>query len=264
MKLQITSGKTSAAMMLALGLSVSASFPGTASAVTLMDLLRGGPGKVERDRGDRGLPGVFPQGAQTSVANDADPEPLPKVTGPKYYTYKADATRAVSTDNFVESLKGVKLKATPDVAKALEAYYGTGTQPIWVTNGELNARASAVLAFFETVGESGLDPADYSISAPSPDVTASISEQPQPIAQDVAATESQVYKPAIMQFELALSAKVLTYVQDTCWAYHEIVDPRRGRRNPSPPSIALILHRPEWRHRLRRFEHLAGQRRCRA
>ena len=226
MKLQITSGKTSAAMMLALGLSVSASFPGTASAVTLMDLLRGGPGKVERERQDRGLPGVFPQGAQTSVANDADPEPLPKVTGPKYYTYKADATRAVSTDNFVESLKGVKLKTTSDVAKALEAYYGTGAQPIWVTNGELNARASAVLAFFETVGESGLDPADYSISAPSPDVTASISEQPQPIAQDVVSTESQVYKPAIMQFELALSAKVLTYVQDTV----------RGRIDPNKIS----------------------------
>ena len=37
--------------MLALGLSVSTALPGSAGAVTLMDLLRGGPGKIARDRG---------------------------------------------------------------------------------------------------------------------------------------------------------------------------------------------------------------------
>ncbi|MFP3701061.1 hypothetical protein SB758_36895, partial [Burkholderia sp. SIMBA_013] len=57
----------------------------------------------------------------------------------------------------------------------LEAYYGAGGKTLWVSEGELTDRANATIAFFETVGESGLDPADYSISAPAKDVTASIS-----------------------------------------------------------------------------------------
>ncbi len=225
-KLHITSGKTSAAWILALGLSVSVGAPGTAGAVTLMDLLRGGPGKVERERQDRGFPGVTQQGNAAAVARDVDPEPLPRVSGPRYYTYKTDATRAVDTSKFSSGLAGVKMSATPDVAKALEAYYNAGGQPIWVSNGDLNERASAVLAFFETVGDSGLNPADYSISAPSQDVTASISSEPQAQVQNAALAQEQNIPPAMMQFELALSAKVLAYVQDTA----------RGRVDPNKLS----------------------------
>lgn len=223
--MQITSGKSSAALILALGLSVSAAMPGTAGAVTLMDLLRGGPGKAASERQDRGLPGVTTmQGS--AAARDVDPEPLPRVSGPRYYTYKADGTRAVDTSKFSSGLAGVKLSATPEVAKALEAYYNAGGQPIWVSNGDLNERASAVLAFFETVGDSGLNPADYSISAPSQDVTASISAEPVAEVQNASVTEQQVIPPAMMQFELALSAKVLAYVQDTA----------RGRVDPNKLS----------------------------
>jgi murein L,D-transpeptidase YcbB/YkuD len=225
-KLHITSGKTSAAWILALGLSVSVGAPGTAGAVTLMDLLRGGPGKVERERQDRGFPGVTQQGNAAAAARDVDPEPLPRVSGPRYYTYKTDATRAVDTSKFSSGLAGVKMSATPDVAKALEAYYNAGGQPIWVSNGDLNERASAVLAFFETVGDSGLNPADYSISAPSQDVTASISSEPQAQVQNAALAQEQNIPPAMMQFELALSAKVLAYVQDTA----------RGRVDPNKLS----------------------------
>ena len=223
--MQITSGKSSAALILALGLSVSTAMPGTAGAVTLMDLLRGGPGKAASERQDRGLPGVTTmQGS--AAARDVDPEPLPRVSGPRYYTYKADGTRAVDTSKFSSGLTGVKLSATPEIAKALEAYYNAGGQPIWVSNGDLNERASAVLAFFETVGDSGLNPADYSISAPSQDVTASISAEPVAEVQNASVTEQQVIPPAMMQFELALSAKVLAYVQDTT----------RGRVDPNKLS----------------------------
>ncbi|NTJ42214.1 murein L,D-transpeptidase [Agrobacterium larrymoorei] len=212
--------------MVALGLSVSVSAPTTANAITLMDLLRGGPGKVERERQDRGLPGVSTQ-KELKAAGDADPEPLPKVSGPRYYTYKADAARAVDTSKFGSAFASAKLSATPDVAKALEAYYGAGGKAIWVDNGDISARASAVLAFFETVGDSGLNPADYSISAPSQDVTASITEQSQAQVQTVAVTQETVTgSPAMMQFELALSAKVLAYVQDTL----------RGRVDPNKLS----------------------------
>lgn len=223
-KLHIRSGKTSAAFILALGLSVSAGAPGTAGAVTLMDLLRGGPGKVERERQDRGFPGVTQQG--NASVRDVDPEPLPRVSGPRYYTYKTDGTRAVDTSKFSFGLAGVKMSATPEVAKALEAYYNAGGKPLWVSNGDMNERAGAVLAFFETVGDSGLNPADYSISAPSQDVTASISSEPQAQVQNVAFAEEQTIPPAMMQFELALSAKVLAYVQDTS----------RGRVDPNKLS----------------------------
>jgi len=225
-KLQITSGKKSAAFILALGVSVSAGIPAPASAITLMDLLRGGPGKIERERQDRGLPGVVQQNAQ--VGGDIDPEPTPRISGPRYYTYKADGTRAVDTSKFGPDYAGVKVSATPEIAKALEAYYAGGAKPIWVSNGDINERASAVLAFFETVGDSGLDPADYNISAPSSDVTASIAGEPQAEVQTVSATETEA-KPvnrAMMQFELALSAKVLGYVQDTT----------RGRIDPNKLS----------------------------
>ncbi|XUY28237.1 L,D-transpeptidase family protein [Agrobacterium sp. rho-8.1] len=210
--------------MLALGLSVSVGVPGTAGAVTLMDLLRGGPGKVERERQDSGLPGVTQPGM--AATRDVDPEPLPRVSGPRYYTYKTDSSRIVDTSKFSSGLAGAKLSATPEIAKALEAYYNAGGAPIWVSNGDLNARASAVLAFFDTVGDSGLNPADYAISAPSQDVTASISTDPEAQVQNVAVTAQETIPPAMMQFELALSAKVLAYVQDT----------NRGRVDPNKLS----------------------------
>ncbi|WLD98429.1 murein L,D-transpeptidase [Agrobacterium leguminum] len=217
--------------MLALGLSVSTALPGSAGAVTLMDLLRGGPGKIARDRGELPPAGIVtsPPGSSAGQSADAsDPEPLPRVSGPRYYDYKADTARAVNTANFGEGLANLKFSATPEIAKALEAYYGAGGKTLWVSEGELTARANAVIAFLETVGESGLDPADYSISPPAKDVTASISNASGAAATDTpvetaSAPVSDAYQRAQMQFELALSAKVLAYVQDTA----------RGRVDPN-------------------------------
>ncbi|MBD9403679.1 hypothetical protein, partial [Comamonas sp. CMM02] len=97
-------------------------------------------------------------------------------------------------------------------------------------NGEVNEKANAVLEFFAGVSASGLDPADYIISAPASDVTASISETPatvpeEPVQQQVSGT-NDAYQRALMQFELSLSAKVLTYVQDNM----------RGRVDPNELS----------------------------
>ncbi|MGO4316744.1 L,D-transpeptidase family protein [Agrobacterium sp. MCAB5] len=213
--------------MLALGLSVSTALPGSAGAVTLMDLLRGGPGKVARDRGEMPPAGIVTSPPTVGPSADAsDPEPLPRVSGPRYYDYKADTARAVNTANFGDGLSNVKFSATPEIGKALEAYYGAGGKVLWVSEGELTARANAVMAFLETVGESGLDPADYSISVPAKDVTASISAGANASGTPVevaSASTSDAYQRAQMQFELALSAKVLAYVQDTT----------RGRVDPN-------------------------------
>lgn len=230
-KLQVTSGKSSAALVLALGLSVSTALPGSAGAVTLMDLLRGGPGKIARDRGELPPAGIVTSPPTSGPSADAsDPEPLPRVSGPRYYDYKADVARAVNTANFGDGLANLKFSATPDIAKALEAYYGAGGKTLWVANGELTERANAAIAFLETVGESGLDPADYSISAPARDVTASIGSDTAgttatgtPVETASASTSSDAYQRAQMRFELALSAKVLAYVQDTT----------RGRVDPN-------------------------------
>jgi len=233
-KLQVTSGKSSAALVLALGLSVSTALPGSAGAVTLMDLLRGGPGKIARDRGELPPAGIVtsPSGSGSGAGQSADasdPEPLPRVSGPRYYDYKADTARAVNTANFGEGLANLKFSATPEIAKALEAYYGAGGKTLWVSGGELTERANAAIAFLETVGESGLDPADYSISAPAKDVTASISSNVAGTTSNgtpvetASAPVSDAYQRAQMQFELALSAKVLAYVQDTT----------RGRVDPN-------------------------------
>ena len=229
--MQVTSGKTSAALVLALGLSVSTALPGSAGAVTLMDLLRGGPGKIARDRGELPPAGIVtsPSGSSAGQSADAsDPEPLPRVSGPRYYNYKADSARAVNTANFGEGLANLKFSATPEIAKALEAYYGAGGKTLWVSEGELTAPANAVIAFLETVDESGLDPADYSISPPAKDVTASITNASGAAAtattvEMASAPVSDAYQRAQMQFELALSAKVLAYVQDTT----------RGRVDPN-------------------------------
>ncbi|CUX18659.1 conserved exported hypothetical protein [Agrobacterium genomosp. 5 str. CFBP 6626] len=233
--MQVTSGKSSAALVLALGLSVSTALPGSAGAVTLMDLLRGGPGKVARDRGELPPAGIVTSPPVSGPSADAsDPEPLPRVSGPRYYDYKADAARMVNTANFGEGLANLKFSATPEIAKALEAYYGAGGKTLWVSEGELTERANAVIAFFDTVGESGLDPADYSISVPARDVTASIGNSAPnanvsgttasgtPV-ETASASTSDAYQRAQMQFELALSAKVLAYVQDTT----------RGRVDPN-------------------------------
>lgn len=84
-------------------------------------------------------------------------------------------------------------------------------------------RANAAMAFLETVGASGLDPADYSVSAPAKDVTASISDTAAAQQADASTSASDAYQRALMQFELTLSAKVLAYVQDT----------NRGRVDPN-------------------------------
>src|SRR5690606_31989193 len=96
-----------------------------ANALTLMDFIRGGPGKRD-SRADNGPPGIYgnPAGPQGNV----DPQPLPKVVGPRYHVYKPEALRAVRTDGFAAArttgserfLATAKVSAPSDVAAALE------------------------------------------------------------------------------------------------------------------------------------------------
>ncbi|TVZ63734.1 murein L,D-transpeptidase YcbB/YkuD [Rhizobium mongolense USDA 1844] len=196
-----------------------------AHAYTLMDMIRG-----HRER--------------TPIINPANPGefgempamPLPKVSGPRYYTYKPDAMRYVNIAKFSEPtvtgaiasatseaamapvvverqfLAEAKVRADVNVAKALETYYGSSQNPfVWLTGAEVNDRAKAAMSFLSGVGSVGLDPADYAVDPPAVDPA-----NPDPAARDRALT----------QFELQLSSKVLAYVQDTV----------RGRIDPNKIS----------------------------
>lgn len=197
-----------------------------------MDILRGGPGANRARQAETSLPGVERGRNVPSERSLADPEPLPKVSGPRYYTYKPDTERSVKTATFAAAsatgaarfLAESKVSASSEVASALEAFYGKTADPIWVADGDVNEKARGVLSLLDRAGEYGLDPADYRVAVPSL-MTASVAAAPETVAPTEAvvnadAAAAQAVSPAdahdraLMQFELALSAKVLVFAQD--------------------------------------------------
>lgn len=202
--MQHTHKKTSIALALLSGISIFAGAAAPAHAITLMDILRGGPGK----RDGAAQANASAQEAMPSERALADPEPLPKVSGPRYYTYKADSQRLVKTSGFaagpLHTLASAKISAPSDIASALEAFYGKAQAPLWVSGGEVNDKARAVLALFERAGDYGLDPVDYRLTPPTlttasvEPVAAPASEAaaPSPVAAEASATAASV-APAV-------------------------------------------------------------------
>ncbi len=193
-------------------------FPQSADAATLLDLLRGGPARSKPM-----VNSVIDPQANGGLEM-GDPEPLPKVTGPRYYTYKAEATRPIvipaaaavgaeiapvtGARNF---LSAVKVNATADVAAAVEDYYKAGKPLIWVSEAGITDQARAAMAALAAADVAGLSPEDYAVALPS---DASDPADPDKPAKELA------------RFELAFSAKLLTYINDTV----------RGRIDPNKLS----------------------------
>ncbi len=230
----------SAASALAISCGVAVMSATPAHAYTLMDMLRG-----DRQRSqstifmDQMPPGrVGQRGGIGGSLGGLDPEaPLPKVSGPRYYTYKTETLQFVDTGKFADPvvtgavadvsgsgdasaepavqrrfLAQAKVRANVDVAKALEAYYGDSRNPlVWVDGNQINDRAKSAMLVLADAGFVGLDPADYVVQTPDIDPA-----NPDPAFRDRALT----------QFELELSAKVLAFVQDTV----------RGRIDPNKIS----------------------------
>ncbi len=229
---------------LALGLMCSVAFLGAqpASAGTLFDFLRSNklaqsPGRQAQQQA---LPGVaMPMAtspAQEAMAAPSEPKPLPKVTGPTYYTYKADGLRLVSTARFADpvvtgavtaepsevglapspsdglgqrrTMSEARVMAPDDIAKALETYYGDGAPLLWVAGEQVTDKARAAIDVLNAAADVGLDPRDYAVSLPTEPA-------------DPADAEGRAR--GLMQFELDLSARMLAYVQDTV----------RGRVDPN-------------------------------
>ncbi|WP_425502135.1 L,D-transpeptidase family protein [Peteryoungia desertarenae] len=195
--------------------------PSVAHAVTLLDLLRGGPANQSRS------PAASLEREAQGGLEMGDPEPLPRVTGPRYYTYKPEAMRriqitlrspeaasAVAAENGADSrrfLAEAKVSALPGVAEAVEAYYGNPAKPfIWITATGPSDKARQMLDALAQADTVGLSPEDYVVALPSGDT----------------ASDGDQFQRELVGFEVALSAAVLTYVADT----------ERGRIDPNKIS----------------------------
>ncbi|AWM25266.1 peptidoglycan-binding protein [Sinorhizobium fredii USDA 205] len=206
-----------------------------ASAITLMDFIRGGRERTrERAYPAQPMPG-YGMMAPHRLEDRAVTKP-PRVSSPRYYTYKPEQMRRIATDRLVDPvvtgsvqsygfppmlripladarqfLPQVEVRAPADVAKAVEAFYGGRTDFVWIDGNGANARARSALAVLADAAKTGLDPADYAVAVPADDFDRA----------DMVAREKD-----LVRFEIAMSAAVLTYVQDTV----------RGRVDPNKIS----------------------------
>ncbi|HXV30540.1 MAG TPA: murein L,D-transpeptidase, partial [Sinorhizobium sp.] len=238
--------KSAAIVALMSGCAIATMDVRPASAITLMDIIRGGKKRAAPEQVEpaRPLPGF-----EAMVPPDQKIVKPPRVTGPRYYTYKADALRKVATDRLVDPvvtgsvrnyglppmlrvplsdarqfLPDVEVRATADVAKAVEGFYSGRTEFLWIAGSSLNARAKSALAVLRDAAKVGLDPSDYTVAVPADDF-----DRGDMIARD----------KELVRFEIAMSAAVLTYVQDTVRGR---IDPNRisGYHDFKRKSVDLV------------------------
>jgi len=221
--------KTAAIVTLLAGCAFTSFGVQGAEAYTLMDLFRRKRQPVEEMQV---LPGY---GGMQETRPAERPVALPRVTSPRYYTYKAEALRRIDTAKLLDPvvtgsvgsdvqptqgasladsrrfLPDVTAYAPSDVAKAVEAFYAGREGFIWIDANGPNAAAKAALTVLGDAASVGLDPQDYAVSVPSDTFDSA----------DTTAREK-----SLVDFEIRLSAATLTYVQDTV----------RGRIDPNKIS----------------------------
>ncbi len=151
-----------------------------------------------------------------------------RVKSAQYYVYKPDALKTISFASLSERVASAEqaempLQTTPfgearihlasfrmrtlaEVASAIKAHYSDNPKFIWVTGGRVNAKARTALATLEKAGDFGLSADDYRVAMPEPGLEAVSMQQ------------------RLIEFEMELSAKVLTYVLD---ATRGRIDPNR-------------------------------------
>ena len=199
-----------------------------AEAQALFDVLFGG-GRVQR-----APKGEFPPAPRaapdTPASRPTEAKPIKKITGPTYYTYKADPLVRVEFGNIgaapqrvaydpslrgstfrdaLQALEGFDLYAERDVARAVAAYYAANPDFIWVSGVNANSRAKEAVRVLDEAGDYGLRASDYSVNLPPALFD----------LDDVAARQRE-----LIRFEMTLSARVLRYVRD---ARGGRVDPNR-------------------------------------
>lgn len=116
----------------------------------------------------------------------------------------------------------LSLRVLPPVGDALIAYYSAHPDFLWSEDGKVSAKALAVIAFLGASDKFGLDPADYRVTPP-----------------DMNATNEKDRLRTLLQFDLTLSAKMLTYALD---ATRGRIDPNRisGYHDLPRKSVDLV------------------------
>jgi murein L,D-transpeptidase YcbB/YkuD len=221
--------KTAAIVTLMTGCAFASLGVQRAEALNLLDLFRKKKPVVEEYQP---LPGV----EQMQPVQKQAARPLPKVTSPQYYTYKAEPLRRIATAKLVDpvvtgsvnsgvgpampgatgsdarqSLADVTAYAPADVAKAIETFYAGRDKFVWIDGEAPNAAAKAALTVLGQAATVGLDPQDYAVTVPADTFD----------RNDMASREK-----ALAEFEIQLSAATLTYIADTV----------RGRIDPNKIS----------------------------
>ncbi len=155
-----------------------------------------------------------------------------RVTGPQYYGYTPDKVINASFKSLAEfdtasndpetvpeaattpfasasaHLSTFRLRTLEEVAEAIKTHYHDDPEFIWISDGKVNEKAYTAMAELARADEFGLEPRDYEVVAPT---------------DDFAAGDSEAREKALIEFEIALSARVLTYV----------LDAKRGRIDPN-------------------------------
>ena len=155
-----------------------------------------------------------------------------RVESAKYYGYQPDTLKTVSFASLAEVVTasaqpdGLKLGTTPfgearshletfkmrtftEVVSAIKAHYSDNPEFIWVTGGRVNEKARAALAALARADNFGLSAADYQVDVPE---------------DGFGAGDETARQKRLIEFEMELSAKVLTYVFD---ATRGRIDPNR-------------------------------------
>ena len=155
-----------------------------------------------------------------------------RVSSPQYYAYKPDkmvnasfaslaevdtasndpsAVPAVVTTPFADAsvhLSSFRMRTLEPVADAIKAHYLKKHEFVWVTDGKINDKARAAMATLAKADRFGLSPRDYEVLLPS-DTADGI--------------DAEAREKSLIEFEMQLSARVLTYVLDS----------KRGRIDPN-------------------------------
>ncbi len=198
-----------------------------ANAITLMDIIRGGK---KKEPAREALPGVDTGISLPKATAKQEAKPVPRVTGPRYYAYKADELKRVAVDKLADpvvtssisadivptgdagiraAFATVNVRATPDAAKAVETFYGEHRKFVWIDGSGINEKAKTAIAVLADAATVGLDPWDYAVKIPPDSFDRS----------DMDARNGE-----LATFEVALSSAVAAYVQD---AVRGRIDPNR-------------------------------------
>lgn len=240
--------KSAAVAALTVSCAITLGVPQAQSA-TLLDFLKGTNSSNNNSKKNNTLFGRNDNAGSLDDDTGGFPDspvsgkPLPRVSAPKYFTYKVDALKLVNVAKFAPKMEtaaadpaqtdpaqtgsidatvpsmdfsqnprafmmDVKAKAPADVAAAIENFYSKHDGLLWVDANGVTQKARDAIAELAKVDEVGLNPADYQVQDPT-DTFSSV--------------DSTTKQRQLMQFEIELTAAMLTYVQDTV----------RGRIDPN-------------------------------